>query len=222
MKIIYSVAIVIMVLWHPVILAKEQSSLIMLPKVRLKGQISVEEAIKRRESVRSYRDAPISLSMLSQLLWAAQGITREGGGRSAPSAGATYPLTIYVAVGNVTGLEPGFYRYLPREHGLEQISKQDIRYELALASLMQLWMAKAPVVLIVAANYERTTSRYGERGIRYVHIEVGAVCENVHLQAVALDLGTVIVGAFEDESVKKILQVKEEPLALMPVGRIAR
>lgn len=190
-----------------------------LPAARLVGDVSVEEALAQRRSVRSYQEGPLTLAELSQLLWAAQGITADWGGRAAPSAGATYPLEVYVVVGEVAGLEVGLYLYRPEGHLLVRRKAEDLRAELASAALGQGWVRNAPVSLVIAASYERTTGRYGERGVRYVHIEVGHVGQNVYLQAGALGLGTVIVGAFVDQDVKELLGIEEEPLAIMPVGR---
>lgn len=190
-----------------------------LAEPRYAGELSVEEALKRRRSVRSFRDEPLTLAEVSQLLWAAQGITTDWGGRTAPSAGALYPLEVYAVVGEVVGLEPGVYHYRPDGHRLVKRQEGDLRAELAGAALGQAWVREAPVVLVIAAHYRRTTGKYGERGIRYVHIEVGHAGQNIYLQAEALGLGTVIVGAFSDRRVKELLGLEGEPLVLMPLGR---
>jgi SagB-type dehydrogenase family enzyme len=182
--------------------------------------MSVEEALVERRSERHYRPEPLSVAELAQLLWAAQGITApDWGGRTAPSAGATYPLEVFAVVGAVEGLAAGLYQYVPDGHSLIHRKGGDLRAELSKAALGQPWVRDAPVVLVIAADYERTTQRYGDRGIRYVHMEVGHVGQNVHLQAEALGLGTVVVGAFSDGWVKRLLEIAEEPLVLMPVGR---
>lgn len=174
-----------------------------------------------RRSIRDFQDIPLSLEQISQLLWAGQGIT-EGFKRAAPSAGATYPLTLYVAVGDkgVTGLSSGVYEYIPRTHSLVVVKEGDFRQRIAAACLNQLFIQEAPVTIVIAAEYEKTTSRYGERGKRYVHMEAGHVGENIYLQAVALELGTVVVGAFQDIDLKQVLDLPEElvPLYVMPVG----
>jgi SagB-type dehydrogenase family enzyme len=179
----------------------------------------VEEALLKRRSVRSYKKEKLTLNELSQLLWSAQGITAQWGGRTCPSAGATYPLEIYIAVGEVSGLESGVYHYLPEEHAIEKVLNKDVRKELTEAAWSQEYILSAPLNIIIAADYKRTTRRYGERGIRYVHYEVGHCGQNIHLQCEALGLGTVVIGAFSDEKVKKILNIKEEPQYIMPVGR---
>lgn len=202
-------------------LGEEEPLEVKLPEPRPSGEMSVEEALAARRSVRSYQDEALSLTELAQLLWAAQGITAHWGGRTAPSAGATYPLEVYAVVGEVTGLEAGVFHYRPDGHLFVRRTAGDLRGELASAALGQGWVREAPVSLVIAARYERTTGRYGERGVRYVHIEVGHAGQNIYLQAEALGLGTVIVGAFDDQDVKTLLGIEEEPLAIMPVGRPA-
>jgi SagB-type dehydrogenase family enzyme len=195
---------------------------IRLPAPRLDGDVSVERALALRRSIRDYRDTPLALADVSQLLWAAQGVTspREGY-RTAPSAGATYPLELYTVSGRIMGLTAGVYRYAPHQHDLVVVRGGDVRTALAAAALGQTFIEQAAIILVIAAVYERTTRRYGERGIRYVHMEAGHASQNVYLQAVALRLGTVVVGAFDDTRVQQILQIPagEHPLYLMPVGR---
>ena len=188
-----------------------------------KGQVSLEETISRRRSRRSFSAKPLTLTQVGQLLWCAQGITDEHSHkRASPSAGATYPLEVFIAAGEggVDGLEAGVYRYVPSEHALVLSGAGDIRARVAKAALGQQFLAEAPLDLLVAADYERTTARYGERGIRYVHMEVGHVGQNLYLQAEALGLGTVVVGAFQDELVASAFGLPEElkPLCIMPVG----
>jgi SagB-type dehydrogenase family enzyme len=195
---------------------------IALPVPRTESSMSVEEALLMRRSVRSYRDEAITLEEIGQLVWAAQGITGAGGLRTAPSAGALYPLEILVVAGNVTDLVPGVYRYDPAGRTLTRLRKGDVRKDLAGAALGQDAVEKAPAVLAIAAVYGRTTGKYGERGIRYVHMEAGHCAENVYLQAASLGMGTVAIGAFDDREVREVLDLDpgEEPLYLMPVGRI--
>ncbi len=194
---------------------------IALPAPACEGGVSVEQAFLERRSVREYRDEPLTLAEVSQLLWAAQGITHPGGLRTAPSAGALYPLEIYLLAGEVTGLEPGLYHYEPDGHTLRLVLEGDLRRELSRAALDQSPVLDAPAVIVIAAVYERTKVKYGERGVQYVHIEVGAASENVYLQAASLGLGTVFIGAFRDEEVREVLRLdaNEQPLGLMPVGR---
>lgn len=196
--------------------------MINLPEPAHQGKLSVEAAFKARKSIRNYSTKPLSLEQVSQLLWAAQGISGPGGRRTAPSAGALYPLEVYLVTGQVEGLEPGVYHYLPRAHGLEPKLKNDLRNELASAALGQTSVAVGAVSLIIAAVYERTAIKYSTRAERYVHMEVGNVSQNISLQAVALNVGTVVIGAFYDEKVKRILRMAgdEVPLCIMPVGRL--
>ncbi|MEM1553796.1 MAG: SagB/ThcOx family dehydrogenase [Thermoproteota archaeon] len=201
----------------------EARGIIELPMPITRGTMSVEEAILKRRSIRNFLNKPLSLEDVSQLLWAAQGITDPTRGlRAAPSAGATYPLEVYVVVGKncVTGLSEGLYHYKPDRHVLEHLLEEDLRSSLADAALGQSSIREAPISIIVVAIYERTTSRYGERGIRYVHMEAGHVGQNIYLQAVARGLGTVVIGAFEDSRVQKVLKLPEDqhPLYIIPVG----
>ena len=201
--------------------AADKDRRISLPRVEHDGATSVEKALHARRSVREFSRAALTLDELSQLLWAAQGITHRDGLRTAPSAGALYPLEIYVVVGRVGELSEGVYRYLPRGHDLIGLADGDRRKSLARAAVGQSWVRRAPVVIVVTAVYERSMAKYGRRGIRYSHIEVGHAAQNVYLQAETLGLGTVIVGAFDDEEVQSVLELPDdhEPLALMPVER---
>ncbi|EHP86142.1 SagB/ThcOx family dehydrogenase [Methanotorris formicicus] len=191
---------------------------IKLPNPKL---INIEPILVKRRSIREYGDEPLTLEELSQLLFACQGVTNDYGFRTAPSAGTTYPLEIYISVKNVVGLDSGVYKYIPHSHSLLKVFNGDVGEELSILSLNQYFIAEAPVVIIFTAVYERTMQRYGKRGIRYVHIEVGCTSQNVYLEATALNLATVAVGAFDDEGIIKLIGLKEEyPLLLMPVGRI--
>lgn len=195
--------------------------IIRLPVPRMESEISIEAALLERQSVRSYSDEPLSLAEIAQLLWSAQGITRPGGYRTAPSAGALYPLEVYLVAGMVNDIPPGVYRYLPDEHALVQTREGDVRSELSQAAIGQKPVEDAPAVIVIAAVYERTTVKYGDRGIQYVHIEVGSAAQNIYLQVVSMNLGTVFIGAFYDEDVREVLGLDEEehPLGIMPVGR---
>jgi SagB-type dehydrogenase family enzyme len=193
---------------------------ITLPAPRPASAVSVEEALVIRRSVRDFADAGVSLEETAQLLWAAQGITHSEGLRTAPSAGALYPLEVYLVAGNVAALPAGIYRYDPRRHELARSVLGDRRPDLAAAALHQAWISDAPAVVVIAAVLQRTSAKYGDRGERYAHIEAGHAAENVCLQAVVLGLGTTIVGAFSDVEVKRLLGFSEdEPLLLIPVGK---
>lgn len=217
--------------------ASPESLLIPLPAPRYDSQFSLERALKARQSVREYQEVPLTLAEISQILWAAQGFTRErkepptrwnpkyewqGGLRTAPSAGALYPMEIYLLAGKVEGLPGGVYKYVPKNHALSKVTEADKRKELCLAALKQPQIEKAPAVVLMAGVYERTSYKYGERAERYVHMEAGSIAENIYLQATALRIGTVLIGAFNDEEVKKVmaLPADEAPLIIMPLGRM--
>jgi len=204
---------------------KEQSlkknSSISLPQPAKDSQTSIEETLLQRRSVRDYKDEPLSLAEVSQILWAAQGITSTWGGRTAPSAGALYPLEVCLVVRKAESISPGAYRYIPEGHKLERIVEGDLSEELARAGVSQMFIKEAPVNLVFSGVYSRTMKKYGERGIRYVHLEAGHAAQNVYLQVVSLGLGAVVVGAFYDEEVKQILNLADDetPLYIMPVGK---
>ena len=194
-----------------------------LPKPRLKGEVSVEEAIKHRRTIRAYQSKPLIPEQLSQIFWAAQGITEDRGyKRSAPSGGALYPLDIYAVVGDngVKGLTAGIYHYDPYKHAALLITEGDFREDVARAALSQMWMARAPLNLVVTSEYGRITSKYGARGKRYAMIEAGHVGQNIFLQAEALGLRAGIVGAFHDNDVIRVMKINRShsPLIILPVG----
>ena len=195
---------------------------IVLPPPKRIGKMSLEEAISKRSSVRDYRDESISLEHLSQLLWAAQGITHGGIFRAAPSAGATYPLELFVVAGKVEGLKAAIYRYDAKSHSLHLHMEGDQRQKLTdTSSFHQDFIAQVPVDIVICAIYERTSNFYGERGVRYVHMDTGHAAENIALQAVALGLDTVMVGAFDDEGMSRVMRLPGElkPLYIIPVGK---
>ena len=195
--------------------------MVKLPKPRHDSGVSIEETLLKRGSVRDYAGEPLTLGEVSQLLWAAQGATDAEGFQTAPSAGATYPLETYVVVGDVGNLTEGVYRYISAGHKLVKTLEGDRRSQLAGAALWASSVKKGAVSIVFTAIYERTTQQYGDRGIRYVHMEAGHAAQNVYLQAVALGLGTVVIGAFRDDQVSEILKLSknEQPLYIMPVGR---
>ena len=200
----------------------EARNLINLPAAESKGAVSVEQALKNRRTVRRFANKTLTPNQLSQLLWAAYGVTEARGLRAAPSAGALYPLDIYAVVGDrqVTGVAAGVYHYLPEPHALELLQGGDVRREVARASLSQTWMAEAPVMLVITGEYRRCQVKYGQRGIMYTHMEAGHAGQNIFLQAEALGLGAGIVGAFENAAVGQALGLtaSHDPLLIMPVG----
>jgi SagB-type dehydrogenase family enzyme len=195
---------------------------IKLPSPISRGKLSLEQAISKRRSVRRFQDEPLTLEQLSQLLWAAQGITGTGGRRAAPSAGATYPLEVFIVIGEhgIEKLAAGLYHYDAGNHSLSLHQIGDLRQKLADTALGQSSIARCPMAMVICAIHPRTAYRYGRRGERYIHMEVGHVGQNVSLQAVALGLGTVMVGAFEDEEIRKVLKLEEQikPLYIIPIG----
>jgi SagB-type dehydrogenase family enzyme len=204
------------------------SAAIELPPPSLKGNMSVEEALYNRRSVRNYSNSPLSMEQVSQLLWSAYGVTKTSPGsglmyKTAPSAGALYPLEVYIIAGNVESLVPGLYQYIPASHTLIHKKTGDLREEVKNACLGQKMIAVAPASIVFTAVYERTTSKYGKRGKeRYVCMDLGHSAQNVYLQATAMGLGTCAIGAFNDDVLHKLLDLPddEEVLYLMPVGKI--
>ncbi|HEX6559581.1 MAG TPA: SagB/ThcOx family dehydrogenase [Longimicrobiales bacterium] len=190
-----------------------------LPTPQTRGQHSLEELIAARRSVRSYGSAPMTLPQLSQILWSAQGTTSADGKRSVPSAGARYPLELYVAATRVAGLQPGVYRFVTKDHSLARVSTSDVAACLVKAAGDQNMLAQAAVVLVFVAAPARST-RYGARAARFIAIEVGAAMQDVYLQATSLGLGTVAVGTVEEPQVRRCvpLGVDEAALLMMPVG----
>jgi len=210
----------------------EVMDMIMLPEPRYESEVSVEEALKNRRSIRSYTDRATSLQEISQLLWAAYGITKpikngpsflRGGLRTPPSAGARYPLELYLVVKEVSDLSPGLYWYQSETHQLAKLSEENLWNRLSDVCFNQPMFETAAAALVYSAVFERTTERYGDRGReRYVCMDLGHSAQNVYLQAVALKMGTCAIGAFSDLQLKFVIGMtkKEEPLYVMPFGKI--
>lgn len=192
-----------------------------LPEPSVAGSTSLEQLLAQRRSIRDYQTSAVELAEIGQLLWAAQGITHSQGLRTAPSAGALYPLELYVVTGRVEGLAQGVYHYDPGHHQLKKTREGDLRDALTRAALSQGWVKSAPAVIVFTADYARTARKYGKRAKRYVHIEAGHAAQNLFLQAESLGLATVVVGAFDDDEVARVLRLPADiqPLLLMPVGR---
>ncbi|MEA1906843.1 MAG: SagB/ThcOx family dehydrogenase [Euryarchaeota archaeon] len=199
---------------------------IVLPAPGTTGRVSVEGALFSRRSVRTYTKEPITLDDLSRLLWAAQGVTAVAGGRdelrTAPSAGALYPLEVYVVAGNVGGVPDGVYHFLPREHALQKVCDGDLRGNLSGCALRQSQITDAAVDIVFMAVFERTTAKYGDRGVRYVYMESGHAAQNVCLQAESLGLGVCAIGAFYDVDVAELLALPEDevPIYILSVGNV--
>jgi SagB-type dehydrogenase family enzyme len=215
-----STGILLWCLMQPGGVMAESGNTIALPAPDRSGTRPLETLLQQRRSVRDYADKPLALADVGQLLWAAQGITHPHGLRTAPSAGALYPLELYVVAGRIDGLSAGIHRYRPDAHRLQAMHDGDLRGRLARAALGQSWLADAPLTVVIAAIYERTARKYGERAGRYVHIEAGHAAQNLFLQAGALELDTVVVGAFDDNAVAALLRLPGDmqPLLLMPVA----
>lgn len=193
---------------------------ILLPEPQRKGEVSLEETLQKRRSVREYKSDALALNEISQILWASQGITEEYH-RTVPSAGALYPIEVYLVVKNVEGLVEGVYRYDPKDHKLVFIIAGNFNKALAEIAVNQEWIENSAAILLISADFQRTTQKYGERGKQYVWMEAGHSAQNAYLQVVSLNLGTVSVGAFDGGKIKEILNLPEniEPLVIMPIGR---
>lgn len=191
--------------------------IIKLPKPQLKGNVSLEETLQNRRSIREYTDASVSLGELSQLLWAAQGITSPEGFRTTPSAGALYPLEVYAV--NATGV----FHYNPLNHSLEKIRSANVQENLAKAALNQDAVRQAPLKLVITGVYERTAVKYGDRAERYVTLEAGHAVQNVLLECTSMGLGAVPIGAFDDSKVREAIGAPENqhPLYIVPIGHVS-
>ncbi len=196
-----------------------------LPKPGYEG-LSLEEALRTRRSIRDYPDKLLSLNALSQLLFAAQGITAQDGDlmlRTAPSAGALYPIEIYIVVNKVAGLERGIYHYAVPDHSLELIQKGNFRKKIIGCALDQEMAGKSDVTFILTAIFQRTTWKYGERGYRYAYMEAGHIGQNIALQTASLGLGAVGIGAFYDDDINKLIGIdgtSEAALYIYAVGAL--
>jgi len=209
-----------------------ETELIDLPTPRFESEVSVEEAMKNRRSIRSYEDTPLTIAEVTQLLWAAYGITKKsekypafvrGGLRTAPSAGARFPLDVYLVVRNVDGLDKGVYLYKSETHQLVTVVKGDKWADLSEAGFNQTHFQTAAAALVYSAVFERNMVKYGQRGReRYVCMDLGHSAQNVYLQAYALNIGTCAIGAFTDLWLKQVTGMtrNEEPLYIMPLGKV--
>ncbi|MGM0453275.1 MAG: SagB/ThcOx family dehydrogenase [Thermodesulfobacteriota bacterium] len=199
---------------------QNSSDRLALPEPVYDSGVSVEKALKNRRSVRSYADRPLTRQDISQLLWSAQGITSPQGYRTAPSAGALYPLEIYLGAGNVEDLADGLYHYRSDAHDMVAVEKGDPRQALWQSAMKQSAVKDAPAVIVITGVFSRTMGKYDKRGMQYVLIEAGHAAQNICLQAVAMDLGSVPIGAFNDKTLRKVLHVDQTvyPIYVVPVG----
>ncbi len=188
--------------------------IIKLAPPNTKGSMSLEQAMKSRRSRRDFLPEPLTLEQIGQLAWAAQGQQPGVRYRTTPSAGATYPLELFIVTAD------GLFNYLPGEHALEQLSEIDLRVKLCLSAWGQEFIREAPLTMVFTAEFSRTTGHYGRRGIRYVYMEAGHAAQNIHLQAESLGLGSVAVGAFDDAAVGKVLSLPNhlEPVYMVTTG----
>ncbi len=206
---------------------------ILLPNPNVSGDVSIEEVLNARRSVRQYADSSMSINEISQLLWAAYGVTKSyesptslrGGLKTSPSAGALYPLELYLVAWNIDQLENGIYKYFSEDHSLKLVMSGDKRDELSTAAWDQSWLRDAAGAIVYSAVFSRTTDKYGERGKdRYVCMDVGHSAQNVYLQGVALRIGTCAIGAFNDNKLKELINMPEDetPLYIMPIGKMVK
>ncbi|MCA1960032.1 MAG: SagB/ThcOx family dehydrogenase [Desulfomonile sp.] len=198
---------------------------IKLPRPALQGKMSVEQAITGRKSSRDFKAAPLSLGEVGQLLWAANGMIPADAVTGAtrkvmPSAGGLYPLEVFILTGNntVENVPAGVYQYNPNAHSLKEVATGDKRTLLAHAALGQMWLARAPAVVVIGAVFARTTAKYGNRGVNYVFMEAGNSDQNLCLQAEALGLRTGTVGAFNDAQVAGAIQMPGDTAPLLVIG----
>ncbi len=199
------------------------SDVVTLPQPRTDGGMSVEKALLERRSIRSFRNESLTLDEISQLSWAAQGVTDDKGHRTSPSAMATYPLEVYLLAGNVTGLPAGVYHYSPLGHNLTLISKGNKIPELFNSGRggREDWRTGSPAVFIITGVFERTNKISGQDLSRFVYIEAGTAAENLLLQVVSLGLGSTYTAGFDENKTKEYLALSpgEEPIGVLPVGR---
>ncbi|HUJ24533.1 MAG TPA: SagB/ThcOx family dehydrogenase [Myxococcales bacterium] len=194
-----------------------------LPAPRADGTVSVEAALRQRRSVRKFAAGSLGIAEVGQLCWAAQGVTDDQGHRTAPSARALYPLRLYVLAGDVSGLEPGLYRYLPAGHALQLVARGDRRADFDAKAVSQRWttIAAAPAVFVIAGDGAGSGAAFGDRGRPFLWAEAGLAAQGFFLQATALGLGSVFVGGFQPAPAREVLGLPagEEVLAVLPVGR---
>jgi SagB-type dehydrogenase family enzyme len=214
------VLISLMLFQPPGLHGREGPQPVSLPVVKPGASGSFSDLMHRRRSIRTFAPGSMTLDQVSRVVFAAQGITRQGFYRTVPSAGALYPLEVFVLSGPVQGLDRGVYRYSPDDHELVPVASGDRRKDLARQSYGQMWVAQAQVVMVICAVYERVTGKYGQRGVRYTHIEAGCAAQNIALEGINLGLGSTVVGAFNDGGVAEVIEAGEDekPLIVMPVG----
>jgi SagB-type dehydrogenase family enzyme len=195
---------------------------IKLPPPAKKGTVSVEEALQGRRSTRRFGDRSLTMTQISQLLWAADGINNPQGKRTAPSGKAAYPMDLYLVAGErgVNGLAPGIYQYQVADHALVLVARGDFRKAVARACNSQAWIAEAPAIVVITGDYKRSEAKNGAKGPLYTHIEAGLIAQNVFLQAGALGLGAGVAGGMNDQVLAQAVKASpnDVPFLVMPVG----
>jgi SagB-type dehydrogenase family enzyme len=204
-------------------LKEEASQAIKLPEPRTDGGISVEKALQERRSIRSFGDQPLALAEVSQLLWAAQGITDDKGHRTAPSAMEAYPLQIYLLASNVTGLPSGVYHYLPEGHNLIAMQKSGLDDLYSSSAGQEAWIKGAPAIFIITSVFERLNRMMGKDSSRFVYVEAGTAAENLLLEVVSLGLASTYTAGFDANRTEELLGLPsgEKIIGVLPVGRRA-
>lgn len=201
---------------------------ILLEKPQVISKLAFDEIIKKRKSIRDFSDKPISLNQLSYLLWASTGIQRKEYGyefRTAPSAGALYPIETYLVVNSVEGISAGIYHYSIKDHNLEQLKIGDFSNEIALAALDQVMCEYASVVFIWTAIFNRSKWKYDQRAYRYIYLDCGHIAENLALAATNINLGSCQIGALYDDEVNDIISVdgiNESTIYMSVVGNLIK
>lgn len=195
-----------------------------LPKEFSKQGLSLDDAIRKRRSARDYSGKSISKLDLSRLLYYTYGyIENDPAKRTVWSIEGLYPIEIYIVVNNVRGISRGIYHYNSREHALELLKEGDYRFRIANACLGQKLVGGANVAIIKTALFERV-AHFGDRGYRYIHLDAGAIGENIYLEAVSMGLGVCGIGAFFDDQINKMLDidgVTEVVIYVTSVGRLS-
>ncbi len=205
----------------PVSLLSQAAASVKLPAPDLSSHHSLEACLLTRRSTREFSAEALDLGQLTQLLWAAQGVTGLGGLRTSPSAGALYPLRTYVAAGNVEGLEAGVYRYDPDGHLLKPVGSGDRRGRLELAAMGQECARQAAVAVLLTGHYGLSRREFGDECVRLAQLEAGHAAQNLCLQATALHLGVIGLGKFDKDLLREAMDIpeKEDPLYLLVAGR---
>ncbi len=201
----------------------DASKMIKLPEPRTDGGIAVEKALNERRSIRSFGKEGLALEAVSQLLWAAQGVTDDQGHRTAPSAVARYPLQVYLLAGNVTDLPSGVYRYSPQGHSLTVVMQGNIDDYYNAAAGFEAWLKTAPAIFIITGAIDSFDQMPGQDMSRWVYVEAGAAAENLLLEVVSLDLASTYTAGFNANQTEKLLELPEGevPIGVLPVGRKA-